>query len=161
MIKHFLNFEWKQFFRSSYWQKSIALNILMAFLALYFILMFLALGIGLYPILKKQFPESDPLIILNSFLFYWFLADLVMRFFLQKLPVMNIKPFLILPLKKSKIINYVLGKSVISFFNFLPLFAVIPFGIILIFEDTCLLHSPIQGIEIRKLVRDQLKLLIN
>ena len=135
MIKHFLNFEWKQFFRSSYWQKSIALNILMAFLALYFILMFLALGIGLYPILKKQFPESDPLIILNSFLFYWFLADLVMRFFLQKLPVMNIKPFLILPLKKSKIINYVLGKSVISFFNFLPLFAVIPFGIILIFED--------------------------
>ena len=135
MIKHFLNFEWKQFFRSTYWQKSIALNILLAFLALYFILMFLALGIGLYPILKKQFPESDPLIILNGFLFYWFLADLVMRFFLQKLPVMNIKPFLILPLKRSKIVNYVLGKSVLSFFNFLPLFAVIPFGIILIFED--------------------------
>lgn len=135
MIKHFLNFEWKQFFRSSYWQKSIALNILMAFLALYFILVFLALGIGLYPILKKQFPESDPLIILNGFLFYWFLSDLVMRFFLQKLPVMNIKPFLILPLKRSKIVNYVLGKSVISFFNFLPLFAVIPFGTILIFED--------------------------
>ncbi len=135
MIKHFLNFEWKQFFRSSYWQKSIALNILMAFLALYFILVFLALGIGLYPILKKQFPESDPLIILNGFLFYWFLADLVMRFFLQKLPVMNIKPFLILPLKRSKILNYVLGKSVISFFNFLPLFAIIPFGTILIFED--------------------------
>jgi len=85
MIKHFLNFEWKQFFRSSYWQKSIALNILMGFLALYFILVFLVLGIGLYPILKKQFPESDPLIILNGFLFYWFLGDLVMRFFLQKL----------------------------------------------------------------------------
>jgi len=135
MIKHFLNFEWKQFFRSSYWQKSIALNILMAFLALYFILMFLALGIGLYPILKKQFPESDPLIMLNGFLFYWFLGDLMMRFFLQKLPVMNIKPFLILPLKRSKIVNYVLGKSVISFFNFLPLFAIIPFGTILIFED--------------------------
>jgi len=135
MIKHFLNFEWKQFFRSSYWQKSIALNILMAFLALYFILMFLALGIGLYPILKKQFPESDPLIVLNGFLFYWFLADLMMRFFLQKLPVMDIKPFLILPLKRSKIVNYVLGKSVISFFNFLPLFAIIPFGTILIYED--------------------------
>jgi len=135
MIKHFLNFEWKQFFRSSYWQKSIALNILLGFLALYFILVFLALGIGLYPILKKQFPESDPLIILNGFLFYWFLGDLMMRFFLQKLPVMNIKPFLILPLKRSKILNYVLGKSIISFFNFLPLFAIIPFGVILIFED--------------------------
>lgn len=135
MIQHFINFEWKQFFRSSYWQKSIAINILMVFLALYFILIFLALGIGLYPILKKQFPEANPLHILNGFLFYWFLADLMLRFFMQKLPVMNIKPFLILPLKRSKILNYVLGKSVISFFNFLPLFAIIPFGTILIFED--------------------------
>jgi hypothetical protein len=107
----------------------------MAFLALYFIMVFLLLGIALYSILKKQFPESDPLIILNGFLFYWFLADLLMRFFLQKLPVMNIKPLLILPLKRSKILHYVLGRSCISFFNFLPLFAVIPFGIILIFED--------------------------
>ena len=135
MIKHFLNFEWKQFFRSSYWQKSIALNILMAFLALYFMLVFLLLGIALYPIIKKQFPDADPLIILNGFLFYWFLGDLLMRFFLQKLPVMNIKPLLILPLKRRKILHYVLGKSSISFFNFLPLFAVIPFGVILIFED--------------------------
>ncbi|WP_299527902.1 DUF5687 family protein [uncultured Lutibacter sp.] len=135
MIKHFMNFEWKQFFRSSYWQKSIAINILMVFFALYFILVFLALGFGLYPILKKQFPDSDPLIMVNGFLFYWFLGDLVMRFFLQKLPVMNIKPLLILPIKRSKIVHYVLGKSMISFFNFLPLFAVIPFGTILISED--------------------------
>ncbi|WP_298364640.1 DUF5687 family protein [uncultured Lutibacter sp.] len=135
MIKYFLNFEWKQFFRSSYWQKSVALNILLGFFALYMILSFLVLGVSIYPILKKQFPDSDPLLIVNGFLFYWFLADLVMRFFLQKLPVMNVKPFLVLPLKKSKIVNYVLRKSALSFFNFLPLFAVIPFGTILIFED--------------------------
>lgn len=135
MIKHFINFEWKQFFRSSYWQKSIGLNILMAFLALYFILIFLALGISLFPILDEQFPDSDPLILLNGFLFYWFLADLLMRFFLQKLPVMNIKPLLVLPIKRSKILHYVLGKSAVSFFNFLPLFAVIPFGIMLMLEE--------------------------
>jgi hypothetical protein len=135
MIQYFIKFEWKQFFRSSYWQKSIALNILMGFLALYFMLTFLVLGISIYPLLKKQFPESDPLIMVNGFLFYWFLGDLVMRFFLQKLPVMNIKPLLALPIKRSKILNYVLGKSAISFFNFLPLFAIIPFGVILIFED--------------------------
>ncbi len=135
MIKHFIQFEWKQFFRSSYWQKSIGLNILMAFLALYFMLTFLALGISLFPILDDQFPDSDPLLILNGFLFYWFLADLLMRFFLQKLPVMNIKPLLVLPVKRSKILHYVLGKSAVSFFNFLPLFAVIPFGIMLMLEE--------------------------
>lgn len=134
MIKHFLNFEWKQFFRSTYWQKSIALNILLGFFALYFILVFLALGFGLFHILKKQFPEQDPFLVLNGFLFYWFLGDLMMRFFLQKLPIMSVKPLLVLPLKRSKIVNYVLGKSVLSFFNFLPLFAIIPFGSILISE---------------------------
>jgi len=135
MIKHFANFEWKQFFRSSYWQKSIALNILLGFFAVYMMLSFLVLGVSIYPLLKKQFPESDPLILVNGALFYWFIADLMMRFFLQKLPVLNIKPFLILPLKRSSILHYVLGKSAISFFNFLPLFAVIPFGLILISED--------------------------
>jgi len=135
MIKHFIKFEWKQFFRSSYWQKSIGLNILMAFLALYFMLTFLVLGLSLFPILDDQFPDSDPLLILNGFLFYWFLADLLMRFFLQKLPVMNIKPLLVLPIKRSEILHYVLGKSAVSFFNFLPLFAVIPFGIMLMLEE--------------------------
>ncbi|MFO7674142.1 MAG: DUF5687 family protein [Lutibacter sp.] len=135
MIKQFIIFEWKQFFRSSYWQKSIGLNILMAFLALYFMLTFLALGISLFPILDKQFPDEDPILLLNGFLFYWFLADLLMRFFLQKLPVMNVKPLLVLPIKRSSILHYVLGKSAVSFFNFLPLFAVIPFGIMLILEE--------------------------
>ena len=135
MIKKILQLEWKQFFRSSYWQKSIAINILLAFLGLYFILVFLSLGISLYPVLKKKFPESDPLLMVNNFLFYWFLADLIMRFFLQKLPVMNVKPLLVLPVKRNKIVHYVLNKSVLSFFNFLPLFAIIPFGIILIKEN--------------------------
>jgi uncharacterized protein DUF5687 len=131
MISHFFNLEWKQFFRSSYWQKSVAINILMVFLALYFILIFLGLGFGLYPILKEKFPESDPLLIVNEFLFYWFLGDLMLRFFMQKLPVMNMKPLLILPIKRNKILHYILGKSAISFFNFLPLFAAIPFSIML------------------------------
>lgn len=110
----------------------MALNILMVFFALYFILIFLGLGFGLYPLLKEQFPNQDPLLILNGFLFYWLLGDLLMRFFFQKLPVMNIKPLLTLPIKRSKILHYILGRSAISFFNFLPLFTVIPFGIILL-----------------------------
>ncbi|QCX37704.1 hypothetical protein FF125_04365 [Aureibaculum algae] len=132
MISRFFSLQWKQFFRSSYWQKSMALNIVMVFFALYFILMFLGLGFGLYPILKDKFPTQDPLLIVNGFLFYWLLGDLLMRFFFQKLPVMNIKPLLTLPIKRSSIIHYVLGKSAISFFNFLPLFTVIPFAVILL-----------------------------
>lgn len=132
MIKHFINLEWKQYFRSSYWQKNLALNILMVFFALYFIVVFLALGFGLFPILKKIYPDQDPFIIANGFLFFWIMVDLMMRFFLQKLPVMSVKPLLTLPIKRSTVVHYVLGKSALSFFNFLPLFAIIPFSIVLI-----------------------------
>lgn len=135
MIKQFLNFEWKQFIRSSNWQKSVALNILMVFLALYMIVSFLALGLVLFPVLKELYPDIDPFVKLNSFLFYWIMADLMMRFFLQKLPVMSVKPLLTLPVKRKTIINYVLRKSAFSFFNFLPFFAIIPFGIMLLIKD--------------------------
>ncbi len=132
MIKRFLNLEWKQYFRSSYWQKSILLNILLVFFALYFVAIFLGMGIAMYPLLKKLYPTEDPLLVFNGFLFFWVLGDLFMRFFFQKLPVMSVKPLLTLPIKRGTVVNYVLGKSAASFFNFLPLFAIIPFGIMLI-----------------------------
>ncbi|MBR9758295.1 MAG: hypothetical protein GYB39_09430 [Algicola sp.] len=134
-LKHFLNLEWKQYFRSSYWQKNMALNMLLVFFALYFMVTFLALGIALYPLLKDQFPDQDPLVIVNNYVFYWVIADVLMRFFFQKLPVMSVKPLLTLPVKRSKVINYVLRKSALSFFNVLPMFAVIPFGVMLLIND--------------------------
>ncbi|ARV09666.1 hypothetical protein BTO05_08430 [Winogradskyella sp. PC-19] len=132
MIKHFLNLEWKQYFRSSYWQKNIALNILLVFFALYMIGIFVFLGVFLFKILTKFFPEQDPFVVVNSFIFFWILGEIAMRFFLQKLPVMSVKPLLTLPIKRSTIVNFVLGKSALSFFNFFPLFLTIPFGISLI-----------------------------
>lgn len=135
MIKRFLDLEWKQFTRSASFGKSVALKIVMAFFALYFVAMFLIVGIAMYPLLKKVFPESDPFVMFNGFIFFWILGDLVVRFFFQKLPVMSVKPLLTLPIKRSKVVNFVLGKSALSFFNFLPLFAIVPFGITLILKD--------------------------
>jgi len=131
-INQFLNLEWKQYFRSAYWQKSIAINILMIFLALYFIGMFLIMGIALYPGLKEAYPDQDPLNIVNSYLFYYILIDIILRFFFQKLPVMSVKPLLTLPVKRSHVVHYVLRKSVFSFFNILPLFAFVPFSVMLL-----------------------------
>ena len=74
----------------------------------------MALGLALYPLLKKIFPEKDPFIIVNDFIFYWIMVDLLIRFFFQKLPVMSVKPLLTLPIKRGKIVNFVLGKSAIS-----------------------------------------------
>ena len=134
MISHFLKLEWKQYFRSSHWQKGIALKIIMGFFVLYFLVSFLAIGVGGYFILRKEFPESDPLQIVNSYLLFAILGDLIFRYLMQKLPIMNIKPLLILPIKKNKLVHYVLGKSVFSIFNVLGLFLYIPFSVVLIKE---------------------------
>jgi len=134
MISHFLKLEWKQYFRSSHWQKGIALKIIMGFFILYFMLAFLAIGIGGYFILKKEYPESDPLQLVNSYLLFAILGDLILRYLMQTLPIMNIKPLLILPIKKSKLVHYVLGKSAFSAFNILGLFFYTPFSVVLINE---------------------------
>ncbi|MDC9721425.1 MAG: DUF5687 family protein [Urechidicola sp.] len=135
MIKHFISLEWKQYFRSPYWKRGIGLKIVIGFFGLWIIASFLIMGLAIFPILKEQFPESDPFLMVNGFVFYWILVDLMMRFFLQKLPVMSVKPLLTLPVKRRQIVNYVLGKSVMSAFNFLPLFAIIPFSLMLLKND--------------------------
>ena len=134
MIKRFLNLEWKSFFRSASFGKSIGIKIFMGLLALYFMSMFLFVGFFMDKILKKVYPDLDALVAFNGLIFFWILGDLVVRFFFQKLPVMSVKPLLTLPIKRKSIVNYVLGKSVFAFINFLPLFAIVPFSIKLIYE---------------------------
>ncbi|WP_346883522.1 DUF5687 family protein [uncultured Algibacter sp.] len=134
MIKRFLSLEWKSFFRSASFGKSLGIKLFMGFMALWLMVTFFGAGLGMYPMLKKFFPNQNPQLVFNSFLFFWVLGDLVFRFFLQKLPVMIVKPLLVLPISRNKIVNYVLGKSALSFFNFLPLFVIVPFGVTLIIE---------------------------
>ena len=134
MFKKFLSLEWKQFSRSSYFKKGIAIKIFLVLGALYFGGCFLILGTAAFFILKDMFPDQDPVVLVNNYLIFWFLADLAIRFFMQQLPVMNIKPHLLLPIRRSKIIHYLLGKSAVSFFNFLSLFFFIPFSIVLLVQ---------------------------
>ena len=134
MTKRFLWLEWKSFFRSASLGKSLGLKIFMGFLALYFTGMFLILGIGLFPILKNIYPEGDPLKIANRFALVYFSMELIFRFMLQTLPVMDIKPLMILPIKKKKVVNFVLLKSLYSFYNILPILLIVPFGIVAYFK---------------------------
>ncbi len=134
MIKHFLKLEWKQFFRASYFQKGLAIKILLVFGAIYFGGSALMLGVGLFFIIKKTFPEADPIIMVNNYLVYWILFELMLRYFMQQLPVMNIKPLMAIPIKRNTVIHYLLGKTTISFFNFISLFLFLPFSVVLLFK---------------------------
>jgi len=133
MIKRFLSLEWKSFIRAASFQTNLALKIFMLFGALYFIVVFLALGAGAYYIIKKA-TDSEPFQLINQFILYYFVFDLIFRFFLQKTPVMNIRPLLYINIKKDTIVNYTLGKSVLSFFNIMHLFFFLPLAVVLLIE---------------------------
>lgn len=129
MVKWFLLHAWQAKWRSPYWQKSLGVNILLGLLGAYLALNFLALGYFLDVILIDAFPEGEPFNIFNQFVIYYLLVDLLMRFFLQEFPVMDLQRYLLLPLRKSKLFHFLLLKSIPTFFNVLPLFFVLPFFI--------------------------------
>ncbi|WP_432672406.1 DUF5687 family protein [Flavobacterium sp. SM2513] len=130
MFKKFLYLEWKAFFRSASFAKNLALKIVMVLGAVYFAVMFVGLGVLAYYGLEDKFP--DPLIVINKYLIYYFIFDLVVRLLLQKIPVMNIRPLLTLPIKSATIVNFSLGKTYLSFFNFVHAFLFLPFSIVLL-----------------------------
>ena len=68
----------KKFFRAPQWELKLAVRILIGFLALYFLVAFLFLGIGLFFILRKEFPEQDPVSIINQWIIFYFGADILL-----------------------------------------------------------------------------------
>lgn len=130
LIKWFIKHQWKQSFRSTIFQRNLAVNIFLGFVILILFLEFLIGGIFLSDKWHELFPDDHPVTKFNSYLFYYFAMDFVMRFFIQNLPVMSIEPYLHLPIRKSSIINYLLGKAFLSFFNFFPFLVLIPFAIL-------------------------------
>ncbi|WP_236973830.1 DUF5687 family protein [Membranihabitans maritimus] len=125
-----LQFEWKAFLRSASYNTHLFIKIILALAALYLVILFFSLGFGLYFILEEQ--GMKPFDVVNRVLIYYICIDLVIRYFLQKMPVMNIRPFMIVNLKKNTVINFAITKTLFSFFNLVHIFFLIPFSIVLI-----------------------------
>tara|TARA_R110000796_G_scaffold37722_1_gene94989 strand:- start:25481 stop:26953 length:1473 start_codon:yes stop_codon:yes gene_type:complete len=134
MFKHFIKLQWKSFFRSASLKSNIAIKILMAFAALYFIAIFIGMGVGVYFLIEEA-NMGDPFDVVNKYMIYYIAFDLVFRYMLQKMPVTNIKPLLYLPFKKSQVVNFSLGKTILSYFNWSHAFFFIPFSIVLLLKD--------------------------
>ena len=134
MLKHFISLQWKSFFRSASFKTNLALKILMGFGALYMTVTFIALGVGSYFYIEDHTDES-PLFFINKYLIYYLVADLAFRYFLQKMPIVDIKPLLYIPFKKNNVVNFSLGKTIFSFFNIIHAFYFIPFSIVLLGKD--------------------------
>ena len=123
LLKH----AWLEFTRSPALTRNIVQTIFIGFFALYFIFLMVGAALALGPILADMLPEEDLLLVTGGLLGYYFVMDILMRYFIQKFPALAVKPYLPLPFKKSGLSHYVLLRSLGSFFNILPLFFLVPF----------------------------------
>jgi hypothetical protein len=134
MFRRFIRLEWKAFFRASSFSANVVLKVFMILGAIYFAFLFIGAGLLLYKIIKEEM-HQDPLVVVSKYMIYYLIVDLIVRLFLQKIPVINIKPLLVLPIKRSTIVNFALGKTAISFFNILHAFFLIPFSLVLVSQE--------------------------
>lgn len=70
--------------------------------------------------------------ILNSALIFILLLDFLIRFPFQKAPTQEVKPYLLLPVRRKRLLDFLLIRSGLSGFNLIWLFFFVPFAIITI-----------------------------
>lgn len=70
--------------------------------------------------------------VMNSGLIFVLALDFLMRFPFQKTPTQEVKPYLLLPVKRSRLIDFLLIRSGLGGYNFIWLFMFVPFAIITI-----------------------------
>lgn len=124
MKRNFFFFAWREFVRSATFNKNVATKGILIFLALYFSLVGTFLGFQLTETLAEV---PDKMAAFNSMIFIYAGMDLIIRVMIQNLPTFGFQPFLILPVRKKRIARYMLNKSLLHFFNVLPLFLLLPF----------------------------------
>lgn len=137
MFKMMFGLQWKEFNRGKSVGGKLLAKIFKWFGIIYFAFIAFMMGIiaSRYGGPSMELPvEEDtiaPFLFLNKQLIYVFAYLIVVRYFIQSLPVLNIRALLLTPILKTKIVRFSLLKTVLTYFNILPLFFLMPFSFLL------------------------------
>lgn len=128
MVVTLLSHGWKKFTRSAAFSKEITTSIFLGFMAMMMVGYSLALGFALNTIITEGLNQTDSFTFLSGLLLYYFVMEFVMRYMIQNVPVLDIQPYLHLPLKRSRIMHFLLLKSVVHVMNVTILLVFAPFA---------------------------------
>jgi hypothetical protein len=124
-MKHFYSHTWKSFIRNERWRRGLLTKILLSLIVLYFLFLFIMLGMNLSGILAKA--GGDPVVAFNSVLILYLVIDFFLRCLFQPFPALEVFPYLRFNFSKSRLIRYILNRSRFNLFNLYPWFIIIPF----------------------------------
>jgi hypothetical protein len=128
MVLQLFKLELLKTMRSTSFAKSALVAVFLGFLTIVLLSYILLLGIYLKEIIEKGFESPDAYATLSGVLIYFYLFEFMYRYFVQKLPVMELERFLHLPIRKSNIIHFLLGRSFVSPLSLIAPLLFLPFA---------------------------------
>lgn len=141
MVRTFLSHSVKRLFRSPAARKSIAAHFALGVFSLIGLGIAIGAGFLLKTILIEKISDADPVKALARLMLYCFSAELIVRYFLQRLPALDILPYLHLPIHRNRIVHFLLLRSLFNFFTLLPFGLFLPFTIGAVAEANGLVNS--------------------
>ncbi len=118
---------WLSFRRAHYFERSMGIKALMAFVAIVFLWYAYLLGLMLPSLLQQIFPDKEAHEAFFAIWLYIYAADLTMRLFMQKLPKQLIQSYLSLPVSRNTLAGYILARSWFNIYNICLFALLIPF----------------------------------
>lgn len=129
MYTQFFKHHWLKSLRAPGYYKNLIVNIFMGLSVLYFLVIFVLLGFMMPKILAEAAPHLDPAYTFNGGMIFVIVLALLIRFLFQPLSTVNLQSYQVLPIKRSKLVNYLLLKPLLNPVNYLTLSFAIPFAI--------------------------------
>ena len=101
---------------------------LMGFAAALWLAYLVMFGVLFIPMFRDIYPSMEPYHIFNKGMVYLLMVDFLTRFTMTKLPVQEIKPFVLLPVGKNRVLRSYLVMNGLSGYNLIWMFMLVPFG---------------------------------
>lgn len=120
---------WKSFSRSFMGKRSWLVSLGLIPLVGYFVFVLVGLGLFFGRVFAPTTATGGSLALLNVHLIAIFSSTLGMRFFFQRPPRLEIGPYLHLPIRRSQLLRYYQGASLVTIHNLYPLLFFVPFSI--------------------------------
>ncbi len=129
MILTFLSHIYKRFRRSPSADKEIAIQVSLVLITLVIVGYSMAVGFYLEAIIVDGLKKTEPVVFLNGLLLYYFVVEFIIRYFIQSMAAWDAQAYLHLPIARSKIVNFLLGRSLLHALNIFVFLLFAPFAL--------------------------------
>ncbi len=118
-FRDYLRLRWLSFVRAPRFHAKLVARIFFGFIFLLIALEFIGFGIFPYYFVRETFPPEDPLVALNRYVYIYLVIAFIIMLMMNVSVSGALKPFLLLPVRRRKILRYFLIGSWLNVLLFL------------------------------------------